>query len=65
MGNGGNNIVRTQRRITTEEDLLVGRLEGGLVENGNFPLIELDAQVSLYPWKAILLADGAENIVTG
>ena len=61
----GNNIVGPQGGVATEEDFLMSRLKCGLVENGHLPLIELNAEVSLYPWKAVFLADGTEYVITG
>src|SRR5579864_2368913 len=56
-------VLRPERRITAEKYLRKGGLEGHLVDLGDIPFIELDADALLDPRKGVLLSDRENHIV--
>ena len=58
MGHGGNDIVRANCGVATKKHFLIGGLKRDLIEYGQFPLVEFDAQVPFNPGQAVLLPDG-------
>src|SRR4051812_27450180 len=63
--NGPDDVLRAPRGVATEEHALACRLEGGFVDGGHVPLVELDADVALDPRECVVLPDGEDDVVAG
>src|SRR5580704_13011594 len=60
---GPDDVLRPEGGIPAEKHLRTRRLEGDLVDERHVPLVELDAEVALYPGEGVLLADGEDDVV--
>src|SRR5258708_2958697 len=58
-------VERTPRRVSAEEDAGPRALVGDLVDDGRAPLVELDPDVALDPRKRSLLADREDDVGRG
>ena len=63
VGHGGDDVLRSEGGITTEEDMREARLVAGCVDQRQAPWVETDAAVGLDPWKGVLLSDGDQHLV--
>src|SRR5580704_4238996 len=65
MLNRPDDVLWAEGRIAAEKHLRQGRLEGGRVDLGNIPFVELDADALLDPRKSIFLSDGKNDVIAG
>src|SRR6266850_4795287 len=56
-------VLRTEGRVAAEKYVGYRRLERRLVEDGQTPLVELDAALALDPGEGVLLADRDQHVV--
>src|SRR5690606_7780467 len=60
---GPDDVLRAERRVAAEEDARERRLERHGIDDGDVPLVELDAEVALDPRERVLLADREHDVV--
>src|SRR6476659_10734672 len=63
VGNGGDDVLRTERGVTAEKNFGMSRLECNLIDDWHLPFIKLEADVALYPRKSVFLADCNQYVI--
>src|SRR5215475_1704370 len=65
MGNGPDDVLRSERGIAAEENLWMRRSHRFGIHLGHIPLVEFDADVALDPWESVFLTDRDQDIIAG